>query len=181
MMKRTTIKDVAKHAGVSIGTVSKVLNSKGYVSKASRDRVLHSIKQLNYQVNANARSLKASKTNKIGVIMSDIANPYLMSIAKSVENMIRSIQCHMILMSHNEDEPTEKELLQLMMEQQVDALVLIPTGGNADCIQAMMATGIPIIAVDRKIEGIETDLIFNKGLELPEFAAAAREPNRHLC
>lgn len=158
-MKKVTIKDVAKLAGVSIGTVSKVLNDKGYVSSGIRKRVTDTIQQLNYQVNANARSLKASKTNKVGVIVQDISNPYMMSIAKTIEDRIRASHYHMLVMSHNEDPETERELLQLILEQRVDGLVLVPTSGNADMIQKVLDHKIPVILVDRKVEGITTDFI----------------------
>ncbi|MDF2681132.1 MAG: transcriptional regulator [Brevibacillus sp.] len=158
-MKKVTIKDVAKHAGVSIGTVSKVLNDKGYVSSGIYKRVTDTIQELNYQVNANARSLKASKTNKVGVIVQDISNPYMMSIAKTIEDKIRPSQYHMLVMSHNEDPKTERELLQLILEQRVDGLVLVPTSGNADMIQKVLDHNIPVILVDRKVEGITTDYI----------------------
>lgn len=158
-MKKITIKEVANHAGVSIGTVSKVLNDKGYVSKETRKKVLEAIELLNYRVNANARSLKAERTKKVGMIVSYISNYYLMSIAKTIEDTLRGIGCHMLLMSHNEHEQTERELLQLVLEQRVEALVLIPTGGNADMVQAVIDQNIPVILVDKKIDGITTDLI----------------------
>jgi LacI family transcriptional regulator len=158
-MGKVTIKDVARHAGVSITTVSKVINDKGKVSQETRDHVMRVIKELQYSVNANARSLKAAKTNKIGVIVSDISNLFLMSIAKSVEDVIRSIDYHMVLMSHNDDKETERELLHLMLEQQVDALFLFPTGGNGDLIGTILQRKIPVITVDREVEGIDTDYI----------------------
>lgn len=158
-MKKVTIKDVAKHAGVSIGTVSKVLNNKDYVSAELKQKVRDAIEQLNYQVNANARSLKSSKTNKIGVIVSDISNIYMMSLAKVIEDRIRSMNYHMITMSHNEDAATEREVLQLIMEQRVDALILVPTGANTDLIQTVINRNIPVIIVDRKVDGIVSDLI----------------------
>lgn len=158
-MKKVTIKDVARHAGVSIGTVSKVINNKGYVSLRAKESVTDAIRALHYQVNANAQSLKALKTKKVGVIVSDISNYYLMSIAKAVEEMIRSIDYHMILMSHNDDPETEHELLQLILQQQVEALVLIPTGGNAAMVKQVMDSGVPVIAVDRRVNDVTTDLI----------------------
>jgi LacI family transcriptional regulator len=158
-MKKITIKEVALKAGVSIGTVSKVLNDKGYVGKETRKRVLEAIELLNFRVNANARSLKAIRTKKVGMIVSDISNPYIMSIAKTIEDMLRTIGCHLLLMSHNENEQTERELLQLIEEQRVEALVLIPTGGNSDMVQVIINQKIPVILVDKKIEGVSTDLI----------------------
>ncbi len=158
-MKRTTIKDVAKYAGVSIATVSKVINKKGYVSQATREKVEHSISVLDYQVNANAQSLKALKTKKVAVLVSDISNMYLMSIAKRVEETIRAIDYHMILMSHNDNPETEAELFQIVLQQQVDAMVLIPTGANGGIVERMMASGIHVIAVDRRVNNVETDYV----------------------
>lgn len=158
-MRRVTIKDVAKDAQVSIATVSKVINDKGYVGKDTRDTVLKSIQRLGYSVNANARSLKASKSNKIAVLTSDISNPYLMSIAKDVEEMIRSLGSHMILLSHNDDPQLEREALKIIMEQQVDALVIIPTGENGDMIESIQKKNIPVIAIDRQVNEVDTDLI----------------------
>ncbi|MGN8646287.1 LacI family DNA-binding transcriptional regulator [Gracilibacillus sp. HCP3S3_G5_1] len=159
MKKRVTIKDVANDCNVSIATVSKVINKKGYVSKETLSKVIDSINRLGYSVNANARSLKSSKSNKVAVLISDISNLYLMTIAKEVEKTIRSLGLHMILLSHNDEKEAEFASLQIIMEQQVDALVIIPTGGNADMIQQILNNNIPVIALDRKVDGIETDLI----------------------
>ncbi|MFD1415802.1 LacI family DNA-binding transcriptional regulator [Oceanobacillus jeddahense] len=158
-MKRVTIKDVAKYANVSIGTVSKVINNKGYVSQGTRQKVEESISVLNYQVNANAQSLKALKTRKVAVIVSDISNMYLMSIAKSVEETIRKINYHMILMSHNDKPEIEAELFQIVVQQQVDAMILIPTGANGEIIKRIMDSGIHVIAVDRRVNDVETDYV----------------------
>ncbi|WP_339226875.1 LacI family DNA-binding transcriptional regulator [Oceanobacillus sp. FSL K6-2867] len=158
-MKKITIKDVAKDAGVSISTVSKVINNKGYIGKDSRAKVVESIKRLGYKVNANARSLKSSKSNKVAVLISDISNPYLMSIAKEVEKTIRGLGFHMILVSHSDEEGTENAALQIIIEQQVAAIVVIPTGGNQDVFQSIKKSNIPVISVDREIENVETDLI----------------------
>lgn len=158
-MKKITIREVAKEANVAISTVSKALNKTGYVSEATAKRIQEAVFKLRYQVNANARSLKAERTNKIGLIVPDINNTYLMSIAKEIEKTIRSIGCHMILMSHNEDKEQESELIQLILEQQVDGLVMVPTGGNKDLIEEVQERGIPIIVVDRLADGVVTDSI----------------------
>ncbi|MFD1064467.1 LacI family DNA-binding transcriptional regulator [Oceanobacillus locisalsi] len=158
-MKKITIREVAKEANVAISTVSKALNNTGYVSESTAKRVQDAVFKLRYQVNANARSLKAERTNKIGLIVSYINNPYLMSIAKEIEETIRSIGCHMILMSHNDDTKQESELIQLILEQQVDGLVLVPTGGNKALIEDVQERGIPVIAVDRLADGVVTDSI----------------------
>jgi len=158
-MKKVTIKDVAKDAGVSIATVSKVINNKGYIGEETFEKVTESIERLGYRVNANARSLKSAKSNKVAVLISDISNFYLMSIAKEVEKTIRSLGLHMILMSHNDEDKLERASLKILLEQQIAALVIIPTGGNASTIQTFIKSKIPVIAIDREIEDVETDLI----------------------
>lgn len=160
-MRKVTIKDVAKDAGVSIATVSKVINQKNYVGKNTQAKVMDSIESLGYRVNANARSLKSSRSNKVAVIISDISNFYLMSIAKEVEQTIRSLGLHMILLSHNDEEDIEFASLQIILEQQVAALVIIPTGGNAETFRSIKKSNIPVIAVDRQIDHVETDLIID--------------------
>lgn len=154
-----TIKDVAKEAGLSISTVSKVLNNRGYVSVESRKKVMEAVKKLDYQVNAAARSLKSSKSNKVGVIVSDISNYYMMSLAKAIEDTISPLGYHLLVMSHNEDSQIEEKLLQIIIEQRVDGLVLVPTGKNGGMIQTVLNKGIPTVLVDRKVDDIHTDLI----------------------
>jgi DNA-binding LacI/PurR family transcriptional regulator len=156
---KVTIKEVARHAGVSIATVSKVINNRDYVSEKTREKVKRAIAELQYEVNANAQSLKAVRSRKVAVLVSDISNTYLMSIAKAVEEMIRSIGYHMILMSHNDAPDIEYELLQIVQQQQVDAMVLIPTGENSSTIKRMVTLGVHVIAVDRKVNDLQTDYI----------------------
>jgi len=93
------------------------------------------------------------------MIVSDISNPYLMSIAKKVEDTVTKMGYHMVFMSHNHDSERERELLQLIVEQRVEAVVLIPTGQNKDQVQNVMDKNIPVIVVDQKIDGIVSDLI----------------------
>ncbi|NGP45753.1 LacI family transcriptional regulator [Bacillaceae bacterium SIJ1] len=158
-MKKVTMNDVAKDAGVSIATVSKVINNKGYVGQQTFENVVMSIQRLGYRVNANARSLKSAMSNKVAVLISDISNFYLMSLAKQIEKTIRTLGMHMILLSHNDDEAQEYAALQIILEQQVAAVVIIPTGGNNETIDYIKNLRIPVIAIDREVEGVETDLI----------------------
>ncbi|MGM8212298.1 LacI family DNA-binding transcriptional regulator [Virgibacillus sp. W0430] len=152
---RVTIKDVAKEAGVSIATVSRVINDSGYVSDPIKKKVLQKIEQLDYQVNAVAKSLKQEKTNMIGVIIPDISNPYFMQISKGVEDEIERYGYNLIFSSSNEDEKKEAKLLELMNEKRVDAIILATTGKNKEQIERLASTGTPIILIDRFNEEIK--------------------------
>ncbi|MGM8365800.1 LacI family DNA-binding transcriptional regulator [Virgibacillus sp. W0181] len=153
---RVTIKDVAKQAGVSIATVSRVINNSGYVSDPVKEKVLQKIDQLNYQVNAVAKSLKQEKTNMIGVIIPDISNPYFMQISKGVEDEIERYGYNLIFSSSNEDETKETKLLDLMNEKRVDAIILATAGKGKKQIEKFTNSGTPIIFIDRYNEEIKT-------------------------
>lgn len=158
---KVTIKDVAKSTGVSIATVSRVINGTGYVSDEVKVRVLESMKRLNYQPNAVARSLKQSKTHTIGVIIPDISNAYFMQIAKGVEDEIQGNSYNLIFCSSNENPDKECELLQLLIEKRVDAILLATTGGCEETIMSIRQSNIPIILIDRTvtIPGVHFDFI----------------------
>ncbi|HLU23279.1 MAG TPA: LacI family DNA-binding transcriptional regulator [Bacillaceae bacterium] len=156
-MLKVTIKDVAKESGVSIATVSRVLNQVGFVSDEVRARVLATVERMNYQPNAVARSLKSDKTNIIGVIIPDISNPYYMTISKGIEDQIYQKGYNLIFCSSDESQEKERDLLQLLYGKRVDAIILSTSGGNEDLIKQIQKSGIPIILMDRKLDNMDTD------------------------
>jgi LacI family transcriptional regulator len=158
-MGNVTIKDIANETGVSIATVSRVLNNSGYASSEIRERILSVAKELNYQPNAVARSLKMHRTNTIGVIVPDISNPYFMKISKGIEDTILKNGYHLIFASGDENPQKEREMLQVLSEKRVDAIVLATSGNNSEMINQIKDAGIPIILVDRKTEENGLDLV----------------------
>lgn len=152
-MSNATIKDIAKETGVSIATVSRVLRNRGYASQEVKDKVFAAAKKLNYQPNAVARSLKNHRTNTIGIIIPDISNPYFMKISKGIEDTIRENGYHLLFVSGDEDGNKEREMLNVLYEKRVDALVLATSGGNDEFIIQLNKTGTPIILIDRKLTG----------------------------
>ncbi|MGO0059582.1 LacI family DNA-binding transcriptional regulator [Brevibacillus fluminis] len=155
-----TIKDVATAAGVSIGTVSKVINNSGFVSDKIRERVLLAISLLNYKPNALARSLKQAKTRMIGMTIEDISNPYMMKIMKSVEDVANEMDYSVIFCSHNNNPEQEKKALQWLIEQRVDGIVMVPTGRNLD--ELNLPQTIPVMLVDRKVENTRFDTVVHE-------------------
>jgi LacI family transcriptional regulator len=152
--------DVAKLAGVSPATVSYVINSGPRpVSEDTRQRVLVAIEQLGYHPNAIARSLKTKKTFTAGVIVSDILNPTLASIEKSVEDFL--VQQNYSLTIGNSDESPEREKmwLDMLRDRRVDGIILLPTGSNRSLLFATVEAGIPLVLLDRQIEGLKADSV----------------------
>ena len=166
-MMKSTIKDVALEANVSTATVSRVLNESGFVSEEIKQRVYLAIKKLNYQPNAIARSLKQDKTNTIGVVIPDITNMYYMTIAKGIEDTVQEKGYNLIFCSSNENPQKEKNLLQLLVEQRVDAIVLATAGSNEEKVKEICQSGLPVVLVDRtfEVEGQELDSVTENNFE----------------
>jgi LacI family transcriptional regulator len=150
-----TIKEVAKKANVSTATVSRVLNNNYPVSEKLRLKVLEAVRELNYQPNDIARSLKTKKTHMIGIVVSDITNPYFMQIAKGVESIVISKGYNLVFCSTNENSSREIELLRLLNEKRVDAIILATCQKDGSYIKQLIGQGLPVILVDRKISGCE--------------------------
>ncbi len=151
-MPKYTMRDVAKEAGVSIATVSRVINGQGNVNEENIKRVNDAISKMNYNVNVIAKNLKEEKTNTIGIIIPDISNPYFMKIAKGLEDTIEKYGFQLIFGSSNEDTIKEKQLINLFYGKRVDAILLATAGNNDSIIHHIRKQGIPIILLDRRLE-----------------------------
>lgn len=158
-MKKLTVKDVAREAGVSTATISRVLNQSGYVSEHVREHVLQVIKRLNYHPNTIARSLKQEKSNSIGIVLPDMTNPYFMTIARHIQRRCREREYHLLFMDSEEDEQKELEALNVLAAQRVEAIILAGTGGNRDKIESIRHAGIHMILIDRKMDDLQADIV----------------------
>jgi LacI family transcriptional regulator len=158
--------DVARLAGVSPATVSYVVNNGPRpVATATRARVLAAIEQLGYNPSAIARSLKTQKTNSVGIIISDLANPYLVSIAQTAQDAL--LKRGYSLTACNSNELPERELawLHMLRHRRVDGLILLPTGSNLHLLSSMMASGLRLVLIDRQVPELlaDTVLLDNEG------------------
>ncbi|KJS88424.1 MAG: hypothetical protein JM58_01295 [Peptococcaceae bacterium BICA1-8] len=149
-MDKVTIKDVAKTAGVSIATVSRVINKSYYVSTAVEKKVLMAIEELKYYPNSIARSLKINSTKMIGFLVSDISNNYFITMARALEDVLNRQNYNLIVCSTENQKERELTYLELLKSKKVDALVLNTTGQNDEFV-INMSHNIPIICVNRRI------------------------------
>jgi len=146
------IKELAKLLNLSVTTVSRVLNGKGKsfrISEETSKRVFDTAKEFNYSPNRVARGLKLEKTDTIGLIIPDIANPYFGSIAKTIELEARNNGYSIILCDSLDDVNTEAELLQLLAGRKVDGIIIAPTGKLSNHITEIQKQGIPVMVIDR--------------------------------
>lgn len=158
-MARVRIKDVAELAGVSTATVSHVINGTRFVREETRQKVLSAIETLNYQPSALARGLATNSTQTVGLVISDIANPFFTAVARGVQDEIHQHGFHTIFCNTDEDPAREDEYLRLLSARQIDGLIIAPTGIHSERLIRMQESGIPIVLLDRGTPGIVAPLV----------------------
>jgi len=144
-----TMKDISKKAKVSLSTVSAVINQSAYVSPELTKRVTDAIEELNYRPNAVARSLKKKSTNTIGVIVTDILNPFYPPMIKGIEDVAFDHNFNVILCNTSNEHNRILTYLELMLEKQVDGLLLANIATSED-LSEIEKTGLKYVLINRK-------------------------------
>lgn len=155
-----TIKDIAKKAGVSVATVSYVINNTRWVHEDKRRRVLEAIQELNYVPNAVARGLRVQKSNAISFIVSDITNPFYPDLARACQQVAQS-RGYTVNIVNTDDEPGKmSEALKQLRGGKVDGAVLTSAlPDNREEIEQLLKEGYPIVLASRLIEDLQVDSI----------------------
>ncbi|WP_126425807.1 LacI family DNA-binding transcriptional regulator [Brevibacillus marinus] len=157
---KVTIGDVAKKAGVSKTTVSRILNGHyEHATAETRERVLQVIRELDYRPNALAKGLKQMKTNVLGIVLSNLRNPFWASVLEGVEDACRSLGYSLMICNSNEDPALEEDYLKVMQMRQVDGVIINPTAKNFSLYESLCNNKFPLIAINRKLEGIAVDTV----------------------
>jgi len=154
-----TIKSVARAAGVSVATVSAVANGTKYVSEQLARRVRHAIDVTGYQPHGIARSLKNGSTQILGLIVTDITNPFFTAVARSVEDAAHLAGYAVVLCNSDEDVEKERVYLQLMRLRRVDGLIWAPAGDIGNYKEFGTHQRAPTILFDRQIDGMPMDAV----------------------
>lgn len=155
----TTIREVAESAGVSYATVSHVINNTRLVSPETRERVLEAMVKLNYHPNALARSLRQGKTNTIGLVLPDSANPFFAEISRSIEDEAFKKGYSVILCNTESDTKRELFYVDLLSKKQVDGIVFVAAGEQADSLDFLLGRNLPVVMIDRNIPNVEVDAV----------------------
>lgn len=154
---KATIKDIARLAEVSTATVSKVVNGKDEkISSATRERVMRIINEVGYVPNRIASSMVTKKTKTIGLIIPDIANPFFPELARGVEDLASKEGYTLILC--NSDDSLEKEdaYIDMLQEKMVDGIIFTASSSRTEVSSALKKVRIPVITVDRDIDGLKS-------------------------
>ena len=169
-----TMKQVAERAGVSISTVSHVINNTRVVSDDVRQRVLGIIDEMRYIPSAVARSLKNDKTHTIGVLVPNSSNPYFAELIRWIEDAAFELGYNIILCNAHGGAQKQAAYLRLLMEKRIDGLVLVASGADDEQDLLLRHEAIPIVQLERALPGLDADLVL-AGQE-----AGGYEATRHL-
>ncbi len=154
-----TIKDVAKLAGVSTATVSRVINNDPRISNETKRKVMKCLEELDYKVNGIARSLKTNKSYTIGFMCPELSNVFYMTIAKGVEDELKKQGYSLIICNSNESIEEEQARLELLCEKCVDGVIIIPATNEGAHYNRLNTMNIPSILVDRLVDNFTTEAV----------------------
>jgi len=155
----TTIKDVAKIAGVSVGTVSNVLNELDTVSEANKTRVMDTIKILGFKPNKIASSLSKKKTMNIGLIIPNVSSPFYSDLINGVTETLDSNGYNVFLCSSGNNIIKETKIINDLLSMWIDGIILIPVYSDSRDVKDMESINIPIVLVNREINGLTRDIV----------------------
>jgi DNA-binding LacI/PurR family transcriptional regulator len=157
-MSRVTLMDVARHCGVSRATVSLVLNDSPLVAAKTRDRVRQAMTELGYVYNRAAAALRTQHSDAIGVVLTNITNPYFAEFAAGVQDILTSSGTVPLLAVSGEDRDLQHRLVTSLVERNVDGIVLIPAHGTVpnDLPELL---GTPLVLMARRLNGMDVDYV----------------------
>ncbi len=155
----TTIHDVARRAGVASITVSRVINNSGYASEDIRQRVLAAVKEMGYVPNRLAGSLRSKRSKVLALVMTDITNPFFTVAARGVEDVASRAGYTVIFCNTDEDKQKEQNYIQVLMQNQVDGVVLVPSGSDSESVETLQQNGVQVVVVDRHVSSQKVDQV----------------------
>lgn len=173
-MAHVTIHDVARAAEVSPATVSRVLNTSEKVSPDLKERVLAAVRTLGYRPNNQARSLRRRATTVIGLIISDITNPFFTSMARGVEDAANAAGYSVVLANADEDLAKERRYLEVAAAERMAGVLLSPASATETSVDLLTERGIPVVTIDRRLKTADLDRVMVNNQR------AAREATLHL-
>ncbi|WP_052665278.1 LacI family DNA-binding transcriptional regulator [Nitriliruptor alkaliphilus] len=147
-----TMTDVARIAGVSVATVSHAINGTRFVSEPIRQRVFDAIEATGYRRDDLARALKRSRTDSVGLVVSDTGHPIFADIVRGVEEVARELGQTLILANSSDDPAREREVVDALRQRRVDGLLIVPAVGSDGLIDLLAADEVPVVVIDRLLD-----------------------------
>src|SRR5579884_1966266 len=172
--KAATIRDVAKQVGVSVATVSRVLNGSPKVDPGIAERVQAVAAQLNYQPSKVARMLAGQGSTLLGLLVTDMQNPFFLDLIRGVEEVAQQHNYLVVVCNTLENAQKEENYLKLLAAEPIAGAIVVPTRGQIAGIEYLRERSIPLVAVDRRVEDRSIDCV------VIDNTAAARDAVSHL-
>lgn len=159
--KKTSIQDIADAANVSIATVSRVLNKSGKVRQKTADRVLEVANEMNYRPDRVARRMRVKSSDSliIGLILTDIGNPFFSELSRGVEDIAYQHQHAIMICNTDENPEKEKFYIDSLLSEKVSGLIIAPSKGNTAYLRKLKENGHPIVCVDRYPDNLIIDMV----------------------
>lgn len=167
----TTIYDVARHAGVSAATVSRVVNGRPNVDPVLAERVRRALTELEYRPNAVARNLRKSRTTLWAVIISDVGNPFFTAMVRGVEDVAQKAGFSVVLCNSDEDPAKEGKYVTAALDDQMAGVIISPSG-RATHVNRLVDARVPVVVIDRQLRGIAVDTVLVDNEHGAELATA---------
>ena len=160
ILMKVTIKEVAEKAGVSASTVSRVVGHYGYVSEKTRRKIRAAIRELDYKPNAIARSMVTKSTRTIGLVITDITNPFFAHLVRGVEEVTWKNGYTLVLANTDENLERERAMVSTLQEKRVDGLIVVPASSNpAPHLNSLLLDGTPLVLMDRSVKDCGVDVV----------------------
>jgi LacI family transcriptional regulator len=158
----STLQDIAAQSGMSVTTVSRVLNKqarKYRISRSTETLVLAAARELNYRPNPLARGLRMQRTQTIGLVVPDISNPFFATVIKTIQKVAHRMEYSLVVCDTDESLTMEREQIELLHSKSVDGLIVLPVGQKFDHLQALVQLKLPLVVLDRSPEGFDADSV----------------------
>lgn len=156
---RVTLKDIAIDTGFSINTVSRALNDKAEVHAATKEKILAAASRLGYRANRLAKGLRSNKTGTIGVVVTDVANPFFSALVKGIAEAARELDYSIILQDSDEDYSGEQEAIHVLLAEQVDGILITPVQSDRETIASLSQASFPFVLVGRYFQDLDTNYV----------------------
>jgi LacI family transcriptional regulator len=155
----TTIRDVAKRAGVAPITASRALNDAGYVSAETRTRVRRAAAELNYVPNMLANSLRSNRTHTLALVLSDISNPFWTTVARGVEDEASRCGFTVIYCNTDADERKQAQYISMLLRRRVDGVLLVPSSASGESVRVLQAQNVKVVVLDHLLKDVSVDVV----------------------
>ena len=153
------LKDIAKTFGVATSTISRALNDDHRISLSLRERIKDYAEQAGFRRNAIARTLKTNRSNTIGFVAPELSNDFFMNVAQGVEKELKKKGFSLIVCNSDEQIEEEKRRIDLLLENQVDGVIIIPSTSRGSHFSILTEQQVPFVLVDRLTEDIDSDAV----------------------